>query len=337
MKQIIKKFIPVIVFEWRANIRDWRGLMSDTATQRSRFAKYHSRPNSTGRGQIETQIMFHTHQIEKGLSHENFRPGFGKGVLKAMATLLTRLQQTGDDAANTFVYQQAISALHEYVKRHHDIDYDLTYMRNMFPDDLWNAICNTDVKLAGVLTLGRTDKVNNRHVDFKTLAECRYAIREYTDQPVTKEELDEAVDISMKTPSVCNRQATRIYEILNPQTIQTLLDIQGGYRGYPTPPALVLVTSDIRAFMNHMERNEPFVDGGLFSMSLLYALEYVGLAACPLNAMFSRKQDEQTRKILNIPDYELPVMYIAIGHYPEHARVCQSQRYPAQYITTTID
>ena len=60
------------------------------------------------------------------------------------------------------------------------------------------------------------------------------------------------------------------------------LKIQGGFLGYAMPPVLLLVTSDIRAFMNNGERNEPFVDGGLFSMSLLYALEAYGLAACPL-------------------------------------------------------
>lgn len=89
------------------------------------------------------------------------------------------------------------------------------------------------------------------------------------------------------------------------------------------PPVLLLVTSDIRAFMNNGERNEPFVDGGLFSMSLLYALEAYGLAACPLNAMFNLSQDRQTRELLDIPDYEFPVMYIAVGNF----------RNPCQYVT----
>lgn len=93
------------------------------------------------------------------------------------------------------------------------------------------------------------------------------------------------------------------------------------------PPVLLLVTSDIRAFMNNGERNEPFVDGGLFSMSLLYALEAYGLAACPLNAMFNLSQDRQTRELLDIPDYEFPVMYIAVGNFPESVPVCYSTRY----------
>lgn len=163
-------------------------------------------------------------------------------------------------------------------------------------------------------------KVNNLSVSFVQLAQNRYSVREYSSEPVSQELLDKAYEVSMKTPSVCNRQATRVYQITDSEKIKAALSIQGGFHGYAMPPVLLLVTSDIRAFMNNGERNEPFVDGGLFSMSLLYALEAYGLAACPLNAMFSLSQDRQTRALLNMPDYELPVMYIAVGNFPNPCR-----------------
>lgn len=163
-------------------------------------------------------------------------------------------------------------------------------------------------------------------MDFIQRAQNRYSVREYASKPVSQDLLDKVYEVSMKTPSVCNRQATRVYQITDPEKIATALKIQGGFNGYGMPPVLLLITSDIRAFMNNNERNEPFVDGGLFSMSLLYALEAYGLAACPLNAMFSLSQDRRTRALLNIPDYELPVMYIAVGNFPESVPVCRSTR-----------
>ena len=75
------------------------------------------------------------------------------------------------------------------------------------------------------------------------------------------------------------------------------------------------------------ERNEGYVDGGLFSMSLLYALEARGLAACPLNTMFSEQVDRKTRDLLDIPDNEVFVMYIAVGHFKETSKICRSQRF----------
>lgn len=173
-------------------------------------------------------------------------------------------------------------------------------------------------------------------MDFVQLAQNRYSVREYASKPVSQDLLDKVYEVSMKTPSVCNRHATRVYQITYPEKIATALKIQGGFNGYGMPPVLLLITSDIRAFMNNDERNEPFVDGGLFSMSLLYALEAYGLAACPLNAMFSLSQDRKTRALLNIPDYELPVMYIAVGNFPESVPVCRSTRRDPKAIVKKI-
>ena len=176
-------------------------------------------------------------------------------------------------------------------------------------------------------------KADNLSKRFVQLTQNRYSVREYSDKPVSQELLDKVYEVSMKTPSVCNRQATRIYQITDPEKIKAALKIQGGFNGYDMPPVLLLVTSDIRAFMNYGERNEPFVDGGLFSMSLLYALEAYGLAACPLNAMFNLAQDRQTRELLNMPDSEFPVMYIAVGNFPESVPVCRFRRTPESIVT----
>lgn len=56
--------------------------------------------------------------------------------------------------------------------------------------------------------------------------------------------------------------------------------------------------------MTPQEHNEGFVDGGLFGMSLLLALEKQVLAACPLNTMFRLKAEKVTRRLLGIPEYE---------------------------------
>lgn len=135
---------------------------------------------------------------------------------------------------------------------------------------------------------------------------------------------DKVYEVAMKTPSVCSRQATRVYQITDPVTVKAALDIQVGFRGYAPPPVLLLVTSDIRACMNENERNKPFTDGGLFSMSLLYALEVYGLAACPLNVMFDLSRERRTRRLLDIPDNEFLIMYIAVGNFPGTVPVCRS-------------
>ncbi|MBW3091720.1 nitroreductase family protein [Bifidobacterium sp. 82T10] len=324
------------VLDFRWDVMEKRRLMAESRSQSNRFNRFYSRTYSVGTGQVETRILFHTHQIEKGLSHKDFRPGFGKDALRCLAIALEQLR--GDDPRyeGNEVYRMALSALHEYVRRHQTLKFDLSYMQSMFSNELWDEVLSCEDKAAGSETILRESKLANEQDTFARIAHGRYAVREYSSHPVSSEELLKAVALSMKTPSVCNRQPTRVHIVLDKTVIQRLLDIQGGYRGYPTPPALVLVSSDLRAFMNHTERNEPYVDGGLFAMSLLYSLEYYGLAACPLNAMFDKAKETATRPLIGLPDYEVPVMYIAVGHFAEESTVCRSARFSAERITTVI-
>lgn len=207
----------------------------------------------------------------------------------------------------------------------------------MFPKHIWRQTdAAADTHLVGSFVVDTVGKRDNLGKGFVELAEHRYSVSEYSAEPVSQDVLDKVYAVAMKTPSVCNRQATRVYQITNPAKVKAALDIQGGFHGYAAPPVLLLVTSDIRAFMNESERNEPFTDGGLFSMSLLYALEAYGLAACPLNAMFDLSQAQCTRKLLGIPDNEFLIMYIAVGNFPDTVPVCCSTRKAVADVVTKI-
>ncbi|WP_243386611.1 nitroreductase family protein [Bifidobacterium primatium] len=207
-------------------------------------------------------------------------------------------------------------------------------MRDLFDAATWNAIAATENTTGGAMVIRSSDKRHNDSLTFTQLMEKRHSVREFADESVSASEITKAVDIAMRTPSVCNRQPTRVHIITNPQLIRHAMPLQGGFRGYPMPPALVLITADNQAFMNQDERNEGYTDGGLFGMSLLLALEEQGLAACPLNTMLPMKRDEATRKLLGVPDSEFLVMYIAVGHFRDEVMTCKSQRFAADSIVT---
>lgn len=124
-----------------------------------------------------------------------------------------------------------------------------------------------------MLIIKAADKTHNAELTYEQLSEARHSVREFSNEPVSAEDIEQAVAIAMRTPSVCNRQPTRIHIITNADLIAKLMPLQGGFRGYKMPPALILLTADNQAFMNQDERNEGYTDGGLFGMSLLLALE----------------------------------------------------------------
>lgn len=338
MIDFLKQILPVRIFERAKRIINGSlALKLAVLKEASRFNKYYARYESKDAVQIAARLTFFTHQIEKGLSHRNFRYGFGHRPLQYLSELIPKYITANPHYENDVVYLSSISALHEYVARHDKYKEDVEYVRNLFSSDLWQAIISTEQSYGGSITVAAISKENNITKTYSELAEGRHSIREYANTPVSFDELKPVFEEAMHSPSVCNRQPTRLHVILNHEIIMEALKIQGGFNGYSAPPALILVTADNRVFMSQQEHNEGYVDGGIFSMSLLLALEEHCFAACPLNTMFRRNADRATRKLLKIPDYENFVMYIAVGHFPESSLTCYSARKSCDQIITLIE
>jgi hypothetical protein len=72
-----------------------------------------------------------------------------------------------------------------------------------------------------------------------------------------------------------------VYSVSNDTAIEQVLALQNGNRGFGHLAKRVLIVSaDLHAFIGPIERNKAFVDGGMFAMSLLYALHRLELGAC---------------------------------------------------------
>lgn len=311
-------------------------LRKDYSRQRKRFERSYSREWSEGLMQMQSRLTFLTHQIEKGLGHREFRYNFGKHVFETLPALLKRFEAADVHYLDNPVYRECMSALHEYVERHTNAGVDISWQRSKFTPMQWQRLESWNRKDGGSIEILGSEKLNNGSLTFEELARNRHSLREYSGEPVDEGQLRQAIDLATRAPSACNRQAARVKMILDKEIIAKALKLQGGVNGYPIPPALLLVTADLRVYMNIDERNEGYIDGGLFGMMLLLALESRGLAACPLHTMFNEKTDEETRKLLNLPDYEIPIMYIEVGHYPETARTPKSTRLPVDRILTIM-
>ena len=336
MKEILKKTLPVNMVNHISVVKTYFRLRKETILQMKRFARSYAKRTSCKKEHIETHIIFLTHQIEKGLSHRNFRYGFGMKVIKQLAVLLPKLRQIDEEYSDNEVYRMAIAALHHYKTKHEDEHFDLSNVQSCFDEQTWHDISKEDSNYGGVLTIEAKDKTKNASLTFPKLMENRHSIREFADEQVTAEEIIPAIEMAMRTPSVCNRQPTRVRIITDQAILPKVMKLQGGMNGYPIPPAMILVTADNQAFMDSIERNEGFVDGGLFSMSLLLALESIGLAACPLNTRMTIDRENETRHLLGVPDNEFLVMYIAVGHFSEKILAPISYRFKAKDIISII-
>ena len=337
MKDLIKGMLPDKVGNAIRNVKAGILLRKDYTRQRKRFYRSYSREWSDGLMQVQSRLMFLTHQIEKGLGHRSFRYGFGVHVFAELGPMLTKMEYVDSDYLTNSVYRECMGAVHEYIERHQAAGKDLSAQRRCLTSEQWKRAENWMAGDGGSVVLEAAQKAKNPMLPFVDLLKQRHSLREYSDEPISAEDLKRAVELATRAPSACNRQPGRVIEVRDSSIIPELLKIQGGVRGYATPPALLLVTAKQSVFMGPNERNQAYVDGGLFSMTLLLALEALGLASCPLHAMFDSEEEDRTRSILGIPDDEVLIMYIEVGHYPETVRTPMSTRLPVNDVLRVID
>lgn len=332
IKSMIKSNIPDSMMERIQRARSRRALNKYMKTESKRFASSFAVPSSYSKRQVESRLVFYVHQIEKGFSFETYGYGRGHSALSHIAALFQKLSASDASWRQNAVYKEAILALGEYRRRHVQANKDISFMDGLFDSETRKEIKEASQKVYQSIEIVDRPRGIRRGMSFAELTRSRHAVRTYSKQPVARAELEEAITLALRTPSVCNRQPARVRIYTDSGIIRKALRIQSGFGGYDLPPALVLVTADQQAFIGVNEHNEGYVDGGLFAMSLLYALEACDLAACPLNTMFNASADKQTRQLLNIPDNEVFIMYIAVGHFNDVSKICLSKRFDLRHI-----
>ena len=257
--------------------------------------------------QLDASATRHSHRVEKGFSLPDTKRPFGVRATPALNRAIANADAAGDALFVTEA-KEVLEALEQ-----------------------WNEHGVLDDRVAP-----RGDALARNPLDPETLATfltSRHSVRDFDQRPVGRSLVEEAVRLAAYAPSVCNRQGYRAYLFDDREDIARILAMHAGSRGFAERvPALLVVTFDIRAFEDTLERNQGWIDGGLFSMMLLLALHGLGLGAVPLNWSRRNGATQRLRKAAALPDHDNVVMLIATGHPAEGYRVARSTRRPLSQI-----
>lgn len=169
--------------------------------------------------------------------------------------------------------------------------------------------------------------INAQNKNFEQFSRSRRSIRDYGEDDVTLAEIKKAIDLSTSYPSVCNRQAVRTYVVVDKEKMLDCLKLQNGIEGMAqNTRAVIVITSDNSYFGNLNERNQNFIDGGIFSMNLLYSLTFNNIAACALNANMNTKNIKKMKNLIGINESEDIIMFVSCGSYPDKIKYPISNR-----------
>ncbi|WP_169853093.1 nitroreductase family protein [Anaerohalosphaera lusitana] len=253
--------------------------------------------------------------------------------------LLTEFERTGGDTSRS-QYKAACNVLKAYVGSGQIQSSDDT---QLLVADIKSFLegkptDNCRFFAGGVRILSKTDCIEASRGDFRKLSQNRYSIRTFAGGNVPMSKIYDAVEMAQKSPSTCNRQTSRVYVYSKKNTINEILAIHKGTRGFTEQiDKFILVAGDQKCCLGVGDRNQVYVDCGIFAMSLLYGLQYNRLGACILHWNVTPKKDLQLRKVAGVADNHTVVCMIAVGRLAEEFKVPVSQRRNLKSICFAMD
>jgi len=274
-----------------------------------------------------SSITMDYHRIEKGLSLPNPREKFGYWFIPS---LIERILYFKGKYGNHDVLNHAVGAINAYRSYHSKKDVLLSDLQFWFKklDDSRILPKNIGIKKLNITTSSKKS--------FETLSLERSSVRNFLSKEVDIELINNAVEIAKRTPSVCNRQPWRVKFVAG-EKVNPLLALQNGNKGFSECiRTLIVVTGKISYMRLPVERHQIYIDGGMFSMSLIYALQDLGISTCPLNWCVNTKNDKIASKELGLDGDEEIIMYIAVGYPKKKCSVASSPRLPNKLILKKI-
>lgn len=314
VKSLIKKMLPVSTFRFLARSRAKVILGKEAGIDAWRFARFAGPPDNglstrLSAVNIEAQLTKDAHRIEKGLALGAPRRPFGLAVGARLTELLEISSKSSSPSPR--IRDEAQTALEAL--------------------DHWNAEGVVEKEIAPQGEELRAQDI----ADLRSFFASRRSLRNYDPlRLVDKSDVDLAIELASNTPSVCNRQSARLHIYQGQQQVSELLRHQNGNSGFGADVSnLAVVSVECGLFAGPGERNQRWIDGGLFAMSFVWALHGMGVHSCMLNWSMTNKASNNLRKDGNIPASEDIICLVAFG-YPTDGgyRIARSVRRPVTEI-----
>lgn len=151
----------------------------------------------------------------------------------------------------------------------------------------------------------------------------RRSVRQFTDQPVTKEELEQVVTLAAYAPSWKNVQSTRYIAVYDRGKLQTIADecimnFAGNQRTIANTPVLILLTTVNER--SGYERDGSFstskgthwqsFDAGIAAQTFCLAAHTQGLGTVVMGVY----DEDKIRAVIDVPEGQSVSALIALGH-----------------------
>jgi nitroreductase len=139
----------------------------------------------------------------------------------------------------------------------------------------------------------------------------RRVTREFTAEPLTKDQLDQILTAGRWAATAGNRRINRFLVVQNPRSLKLVKSIAPGI--WATPTALIVICVDLdlaRRDLVQIERDHSIqIDVGTAAMNMMLAAHAIGVGSCPVTS-YSRSG---LSKMLDLPASVVPEFILQLG------------------------
>ena len=281
-----------------------------------RFSRHSGLRGTNTQREIESRILKEFHRIEKGLTLKEPRSWFGRETVEITVQLCEQYRQRSD--ADLQLVDAAYTALRQY-GQHFQEDAPEWWTHQAVIVEGWLEGRHVDPNCEGGFR-SRSSEISGSDSSGLALSNfmrSRSSTRNFSSEIVPNTLLRCAIDDAKRSPSVCNRQGTRIRLYSRGPETDKILKLQNLNRVFGNDAShIVIISADLSTFLIVGERNQGFVDAGMFAMTFRYSLHAQNVGTCSLNWSVGPRQDRRLHILAGIPDEEVVIMMVAVG-YPE--------------------
>ena len=319
MKKIIKLFVNIINYG-RVTFFDYKRYLVQAV-------------NLNNTDSLEGKIVKKTHSLEKRLSFENPDSSYGKSKVFQLIDLLRKYEVK--EGKNNIIEDWSVSVICQMIENYFN-DEEKYLFENKTKNIAAFHKLNSDKSIGGYFTVKKKSITDTEFSSFKDLAFSRHSIRSFIG-PVPDYYIEQAAKVALKSPSNCNLQPIKIYKINNKDKLNKILQLQRGNKGFTSEiHQLIVFVANLSNYSGFRERNQCYIDTGIFSVTFAYALHDLGYGSCMLNWASTINEDISINRILNLPKYHIVTLTMATGDMADNLKIPRSLRRKPKEIIYTV-
>ena len=169
---------------------------------------------------------------------------------------------------------------------------------------------------AKILFFGKSASDNNKRDAISNIM-TRTSIRAYTDEALTKEQIDTLLRAGMAAPSALNKQPWEFVVIDDKETLKALKGIYKGARMADQAAVGIAVCGNMQNTIEGEGQGYWVDDASAATENILLAAHAMGLGAVWTGVHVSDDRVTGVRELLSLPEYVTPLCVIMVGHPAE--------------------